>query len=107
MSVDLQAALTAVADPSRRRLLARLAQGPATTGQLADLLPISRPAVSQHLRLLQDAGLVRTTAHGRHRWHELGTDPLLELVRWAGDLAARGEKAPTLRTTESTGGTPR
>jgi DNA-binding transcriptional ArsR family regulator len=107
MPVDLQATLTAVADPSRRRLLARLAQGPATTGQLADLLPMSRPAVSQHLRLLQDAGLVRTTAHGRHRWHELATDPLLEVVRWAGALAARGDEAPAPRTAGSTAGTPR
>jgi DNA-binding transcriptional ArsR family regulator len=97
---DLDTALTALADASRRRVLARLAQGPATTGQLADLFPISRPAVSQHLRLLRRAGLVRTTALGRYRWHELATDPLLAVSLWANDLAARGAKAPPLRREE-------
>jgi DNA-binding transcriptional ArsR family regulator len=97
---ELEAVLTAVADGSRRRMLARLAQGPATTGQLADLFPISRPAVSQHLRLLQAAGLVRTTALGRHRWHELETGPLLAVSLWANDLVARGAKAPPLRIDE-------
>jgi DNA-binding transcriptional ArsR family regulator len=80
-------------------MVARLAQGPATTGQLADLLPISRPAVSQHLRVLQEAGLVRTTTVGRHRWHELSTAPLLVLAGWAHDIVARHDKAPPLNLT--------
>jgi DNA-binding transcriptional ArsR family regulator len=81
--------LAAVADRSRRVLLQRLAHGLATTGQLADLLPISRPAVSQHLKVLQDAGLVRTRASGRHRWHELVPGPLALVERWAADVSNR------------------
>jgi DNA-binding transcriptional ArsR family regulator len=87
----------AVADGSRRRLLARLAHGPATTGQLAELVPISRPAVSQHLKVLLDAGLIRTTVVGRHRWHELSPDPLRAVARWATELVARHDHAPPLR----------
>lgn len=102
MSAELAAAFIAVSDASRRRMLARLAQGPATTGQLADLLPISRPAVSQHLKFLQNADLIRTTVVGRHRWHELSTDPLLALAHWATDLTARHDKAPTLDTGDAT-----
>ena len=96
LAVDLEAVLGAVADASRRRMLARLAHGPATTGQLADLLPSSRPAASQHLRRLQDAGLVRTTVVGRHRWHELAADPLSAVARWADELVAVNAKAPPL-----------
>jgi DNA-binding transcriptional ArsR family regulator len=89
MRPDLDAALVAVADRSRRILLQRLAHGPATTGQLAELLPMSRPAVSQHLKVLQDAGLARTEVRGRHRWHELSPAPLAAIQRWAADLSAR------------------
>jgi DNA-binding transcriptional ArsR family regulator len=98
MSLDLGAALVAVSDGSRRRILARLAQGPATTGQLAELLPISRPAVSQHLKILQGADLVHTTLVGRNRWHELNPEPLHAIAHWATDVAARHDKAPALRT---------
>ena len=94
MPVDVGAVLTAVADGTRRRVLARLAQGAATTGQLAELVPISRPAVSQHLRVLQAADLVHTTLVGRHRWHQLNPDPLHAIAHWAIDLAARHDKAP-------------
>ncbi|MEN3304146.1 MAG: hypothetical protein V7603_348 [Micromonosporaceae bacterium] len=100
MPVDLGEVLGAVSDTSRRRMLARLAQGPATTGQLAELLPISRPAASQHLKLLQGAGLIHTTVVGRHRWHQLRPDPLLAVAHWATDVVARHAKSPELRPTE-------
>ncbi|WP_329475246.1 metalloregulator ArsR/SmtB family transcription factor [Kribbella sp. NBC_01484] len=103
MTIEVGAVLTAVADGSRRRIVARLAQGPATTGQLAELFPISRPAVSQHLKILQTADLVRTTLVGRHRWHELNPDALHALAHWAIDVAARHEKAPPLRRTPGAG----
>ena len=103
MTIEVGAVLTAVADGSRRRIVARLAQGPATTGQLAELFPISRPAVSQHLTILQTADLVRTTMVGRHRWHELNPDALHALAYWAIDVAARHEKAPALRRTPGEG----
>lgn len=95
---QLDDVLAAVADRSRRTLLQRLAHGPATTGQLAELLPMSRPAVSQHIRLLQDAGLIGTTVAGRHRWHELLPGPLGLVEGWARELAAQSGKAPALRT---------
>ena len=104
MRTKLDEVFVAVADASRRRMIARLAQGPATTGQLAELLPISRPAVSQHLKLLQDTGLVHTTTIGRHRWHELAADPLLAMSHWASEMVARQGKAPPLRTP---GGSPK
>jgi DNA-binding transcriptional ArsR family regulator len=94
VAIEVGAVLAALADASRRRIVTRLAQGPATTGQLAELFPISRPAVSQHLKILQTADVVRTTLVGRHRWHELNPDALHALARWAVDVAARHDKAP-------------
>ncbi|WP_327009583.1 metalloregulator ArsR/SmtB family transcription factor [Dactylosporangium sp. NBC_01737] len=89
MDVDLDVVLAAIADPTRRTLLQRLAYGAATTGQLAELLPMSRPAVSQHIKILQDAGLIHTAVRGRHRWHELAPDRLGVVDRWTAGLAAR------------------
>jgi DNA-binding transcriptional ArsR family regulator len=94
VATEVGAVLAALADASRRRIVTRLAQGPATTGQLAELFPISRPAVSQHLKILQTADVVRTTVVGRHRWHELNPDALHTLAHWAVDVAARHEKSP-------------
>src|SRR5262249_56537430 len=91
---DLGLVLSAVADPSRRALLQRLGHGPATTGQLAELLPMSRPAVSQHLKLLQEAGLVHTETRGRHRWHQLAPGPLELIGSWAPGLSAPS-RSPT------------
>jgi len=92
----LDSVLVAIADPSRRVLVQRLAQGPATAGQLADLLPMSRPAVSQHLSLLRQAGLIRTTQIGRHHWQELDPDPLVHIGEWIDAIPARHRKAPAL-----------
>ena len=65
----------ALADPTRRALVSRLAYGPATAGQLADLAQISRLAVSQHIRVLREAGVVRGSREGRFIWYELaGTE---------------------------------
>ena len=60
-----------VADPSRRAILQQLADQPRAVGELTALLPISRPAVSQHLRVLRDAGLVREHAEGTRRIYRL------------------------------------
>ena len=66
----------ALADPVRRDLLRRLAHSPARVVDLAALHPISRPAVSKHLRVLVDAGLVRAETHGRERHYALLADGL-------------------------------
>ncbi len=72
-------ALRALADPIRRAALLRLAQGPATSGQLAALFSVSRPAVSRHLRILKTSQLVTITVHGRHVWYEAQPGPLTRL----------------------------
>ncbi len=72
----------ALADPTRRAVLDRLRSGPASVGEIAAGLPVSRPAVSQHLRRLGDAGLVRARPDGRRRLYEVDPDGLLGLRSW-------------------------
>ncbi|MDQ6841454.1 MAG: metalloregulator ArsR/SmtB family transcription factor [Actinomycetota bacterium] len=64
-------AFTALADPTRREIFERLARGPSAVGELASGLPVSRPAVSQHLKVLKDAGLVTDRRAGTRRIYEL------------------------------------
>jgi DNA-binding transcriptional ArsR family regulator len=76
----------AIADPVRREILLMLRDDPLSAGQIADRFAISRPAVSRHLRVLREAGLVRDTADGRRRVYTLDTAPLDELAGWLGRL---------------------
>ena len=76
----------AIADPVRREVLLMLRDEPLSAGQIADHFVISRPAVSRHLRVLREAGLVRDTADGRRRVYTLVTAPLDELAGWLGRL---------------------
>ena len=69
-----EAGLTALADPTRRAIFERLSERPSAVGELADELPVSRPAVSQHLKVLKDAGLVRDEAAGTRRIYRLDPD---------------------------------
>ncbi|MFI1994725.1 metalloregulator ArsR/SmtB family transcription factor [Actinoplanes sp. NPDC020271] len=78
----------AVADPVRREILLMLRDERLTAGQIAERFAISRPAVSRHLRVLREAGLVRDTADGRRRVYELVTAPIEELAGWLGRLTA-------------------
>jgi DNA-binding transcriptional ArsR family regulator len=78
----MEAVLLAVADESRRTLLARLADGPATAGELAALLPIARPGVSRHLRVLREAGLVEARQEAQRRIYSLRPEPLAEVDEW-------------------------
>jgi len=64
-------AYTALGDPMRRRIVEQLAIQPMPVGKLAEGLPVTRSAVSQHLRVLKDAGLVAETAHGTQRIYRL------------------------------------
>ena len=66
-----EAQLDALGDPTRRAILARLIDGPLAVGELADEFPISRPAISQHLKVLKDARLVRDRAAGTRRLYQL------------------------------------
>ena len=72
-------ALAALGDPTRRAIFEHLAQQPCAVGELAQLLPVSRPAVSQHLKVLKDAGLVTDERDGSRRIYRLDPEGIGEL----------------------------
>jgi len=78
----MDAVLQALSDESRRTMLERLRQRPATAGELADLLPIARPGVSRHLRVLREAGLVDVRKEAQRRIYSLRPQPLAEVDEW-------------------------
>ncbi|MBZ9967358.1 ArsR/SmtB family transcription factor [Mesorhizobium sp. BR1-1-2] len=78
----LSDAFMAIADPNRRHLLEELRRGPKTVNQLAAGLPVSRPAVSQHLKVLLDAGLVHVKAEGTRRVYTVSNAGFLKLNIW-------------------------
>ncbi|NBD30082.1 MAG: metalloregulator ArsR/SmtB family transcription factor [Alphaproteobacteria bacterium] len=78
--------LAALADPTRRAILARLARGEATVNELAEAFPISQPAVSRHLRILTDAGLVERSVEAQRRPARLVPAAFDPLDRFTGDL---------------------
>jgi DNA-binding transcriptional ArsR family regulator len=75
-------ALAALADPTRRRILELLQDGEIPAGGTADEFDVSRPAISRHLRVLREAGLVRSRVEGQHRVYSLDAAPLAELDAW-------------------------
>jgi DNA-binding transcriptional ArsR family regulator len=78
----LQGVFTAIADPHRRAMLDFLAAGEMTAGELADKFEISRPAVANHLRVLEENHLVRIRKRGRERVHCLNPDGLMTVREW-------------------------
>ncbi|SDZ32076.1 DNA-binding transcriptional regulator, ArsR family [Jannaschia faecimaris] len=81
-----EAILTALADPTRRAVLERLRDEPLPVGRIAEDLPVSRPAVSQHLKVLLDAGLVSMQASGTRNLYALLPGGAAPLLGWLGDL---------------------
>jgi DNA-binding transcriptional ArsR family regulator len=75
-------ALAALADPTRRKVFERLKSGPRPVGAIARGLPVSRPAVSQHLKVLKEAGLVADRPDGTRRVYYIDPDGLGALRRW-------------------------
>src|SRR6516225_12447450 len=75
-------ALQSLSDPTRRRVFEKLRSGPQSVGVLARGLPVSRPAVSQHLKVLKDAGLVGDRSEGARRVYYIDPEGLGELRRW-------------------------
>jgi DNA-binding transcriptional ArsR family regulator len=75
-------ALEALADPTRRTIVELLAESELSAGELAARFSTSRPAVSRHLRVLREHGLVRTREDGRRRLYSLDPEPLEELDEW-------------------------
>ncbi len=72
----------ALADPTRRAIVEMIARGPLTSGEIARRFTVSPSAVSQHLRVLRDARLVRVRAAGQQRIYELDADGLAEIEQW-------------------------
>ena len=82
----------ALADPSRRLIVERLSAGPASVSELAQPLPMSLPAVTQHLQVLEDSGLVRSEKVGRVRTCRIEPQALRPLERWISDRRATWER---------------
>jgi DNA-binding transcriptional ArsR family regulator len=92
------AMLTALGDPTRQAIFDRLSHGPLAVGQLADVLPVSRPAVSQHLKVLKDVGLVFDRQEGTRRLYQVDPDGLALLREyldgfWERSLTAFHQRA--------------
>jgi DNA-binding transcriptional ArsR family regulator len=102
----LQAGLDALGDPTRMAIFQKLANGPIPVNELASTLPVSRPAVSQHLRVLKDAGLVTDTKSGTRRLYQLDPEGVARLrahfdQMWTKALSAFrevAEKGPAIPT---------
>jgi len=77
-----KAAFQALADPTRRAVLDLLRRGSQPAGQIAEAFPVSRPAISKHLRLLRRAHLVREHREGRNRIYDLNPEPLRAVDSW-------------------------
>lgn len=91
-------ALSALGDPSRRAIFERLAAAPASVGEIATTLPVTRSAVSQHLKVLKEAGLVSETPEGTRRIYRLDPSGIAAMrdwldAQWAMALDAFGDFA--------------
>jgi DNA-binding transcriptional ArsR family regulator len=73
-------------------MLETLSRGPATVGELAALLPVARPGVSRHLRVLREAGLVEVRQEAQRRVYSLRLEPFIEIDEWLGRYRARWEQ---------------
>ncbi len=81
-----EAAIAALADPTRRKIIERLRTGSYPAGKVAEGLDVSRPAVSQHLRVLSDAGLVVVTPQGNRRLYAISPEGVAALRRYLDGL---------------------
>ena len=85
MAIDqLSVTLAAIADPTRRAILERLAEGEATVGELAEPFEMSLPAISKHLKVLEQAGLIERGRDAQWRPCRIAAGPLKEVADWVG-----------------------
>ena len=85
MALDqLSVTLSAIADPTRRAILERLAEGEATVGELAEPFEMSLPAISKHLKVLEQAGLIERGRDAQWRPCRIAAGPLKEVADWVG-----------------------
>jgi len=82
VTYSAEATFHALADPTRRAVLDLLRQGAQPAGQIAGAFPVSRPAISKHLRQLRRARLVVEHRRGRHRYYQLNAEPLKAVDNW-------------------------
>ena len=97
--------LTALGDPTRQAILEQLSHGPLAVGQLAELLPVTRPAVSQHLKVLKDVGLVFDRQDGTRRLYQVDPQGLAALRShldgfWERSLAAFQDRTREVKDEE-------
>jgi DNA-binding transcriptional ArsR family regulator len=90
--VSLDLAFQALADPARRAIVERLAQGPASVSDLARPLPMSLPAVMLHLKVLEEAGLIKSEKQGRVRTCRIEAQNLSQAERWIGERRQMWER---------------
>src|SRR5215470_15349811 len=90
-----EAAFSALADPTRRAVLDLLRRGSLPAGQIAQAFPVSRPAISKHLRLLRRARLVQQRREGRRRLYQLNADPLRAVDSWLSQYRAFWQSSVT------------
>lgn len=88
----LNAKFAALADPTRRAILARLSQGEATVNELAEPFELTQPAISQHLKVLEDAGLIVRRVEGTKRPRRLATEGIEAMDQWLAMLRTALEK---------------
>src|SRR5262245_23440799 len=81
-SARLDAAFQALADPTRRGMIALLAEADRTAGELGDPFRISQPAASKHIRVLERSGMIRRSVEGRHHKFHLESSPLRDAEQW-------------------------
>jgi DNA-binding transcriptional ArsR family regulator len=82
MARNLDPVIAAISDSTRRAIIGRLARGPARISDVAAPFPMSLTGVCKHVRVLERAGLVRRTRHGRENTLELSAEPLRDVARW-------------------------
>ena len=88
---NMQATLRALTDPIRREILTMLKGGRLSAGEISDRFPVSGAAVSRHLSVLKEAGLVRGQREGKYIYYELNTSVLEEIMLWLTDLKGDSE----------------
>lgn len=79
---SLDQVFAALADPTRRRIVERLARGRMTVGEIAGLFPISQPAISKHVRVLEESRILQREIVGRTHYCTLSPDAMREAMRW-------------------------
>lgn len=90
-ALDLDAAFAALADPTRRAILARLAQGEATVTELMAPFHLAQPTISKHLRVLEEAGFIEQARDGQRRPRKLVPRAFVDIERWLGPFRAQWE----------------